>query len=826
MFDYQGRRLPARALACAGVLVLFAATAAAKDDPAALKPGQGLLLVAIENSAAAWSVRIDGDGGDHVVKDLVSGRNTRLLKLPAGTYRYSRADRSDDMRFSMDRPDNRARFTFTVEPGVVNYPGELVLRMLSPHRISGGRFNRAAFAMAMFDRDAPGARSRLPWRTDAGAPDPFPEFLASKVDAAGMARLVESSGADARQTREAALAPDFAAAFKDLFVPQTAAMWPQISPGGDFVAYKEVRPNQETAVVVDLASGESVKIMTVAGVVESVLWTGDRSLIVGFRKTLTGILAQSPGKKSFKPSDAASGIELVRLRDGALRDDALERVRWPDVTVVDALPDDPERFIVMRADEDGARHLFALDKRASGYNPLDFRPGRRLDGDWKDKTLLRGFVDGKGAVRAAIVLDDPKTGTLALMRRDGDAWTKLRELTEVDLYDPVALSFDGASLLVRTDEGRDQTDIVRIPLDGSAEDTVLSVPGVNIVAATIRTRDRALLGGYVYRAGTARLHYAEGDAGVPKALAASFPDAHVAVVDASRDGRRTILDVHAEDAPNAYYLYDATKRKVEKLFDVREPFVRAKPARSVALAPSGTDGRPLDAYLTLPAGAGPFPLVVMPNAAGERYAFDPTLQLFVHHGFAVLRVGNRAGADVDLALDAALAKHPIDARRVALFGVAGGGHAALMRLASSPQRYRCGVTVSAITDLPLMFSASVWNARPAAVARMKRLVGDPASDLDLLRANSPVYQFEKLTQPLLIVHGTEDMSVPFEHAWRLRSLLANAGRPPGWLPLPDADETLSQPADRLALHAASDRFLRECLTAPAATGGNATPSGL
>ncbi|HJU39809.1 MAG TPA: hypothetical protein VJ724_09575, partial [Tahibacter sp.] len=152
MFDHRGRRLPALARAFASVLVLVAATATAKDDSAALKPGQGLLLVAIENSAAAWSVRIDGDGGDSVVKDLLPGRNTRLLRLPAGKYRFARIDRSDRMRYSLDYPHDparRARYEFTVEPGVVNYPGELIVRMATPHQVAVGRFNRAAFAMAM-----------------------------------------------------------------------------------------------------------------------------------------------------------------------------------------------------------------------------------------------------------------------------------------------------------------------------------------------------------------------------------------------------------------------------------------------------------------------------------------------------------------------------------------------------------------------------------------------------------------------------------------------------------------------------------------------------
>ncbi|HVJ61818.1 MAG TPA: prolyl oligopeptidase family serine peptidase, partial [Tahibacter sp.] len=70
---------------------------------------------------------------------------------------------------------------------------------------------------------------------------------------------------------------------------------------------------------------------------------------------------------------------------------------------------------------------------------------------------------------------------------------------------------------------------------------------------------------------------------------------------------------------------------------------------------------------------------------------------------------------------------------------------------------------------------------------MKRVRGDPATQADALREVSPAYQYERLKQPLLLIHGTSDVRVSFEHAWRMRTLLAGAGRPPTWLPLPGAD---------------------------------------
>lgn len=828
----QTHRLPLVLLLARVVGFLFAAVLAsnaiARDEFAKLGRDEGLLLLAVENGIGADSVRVDGDGlfNTDVAGRLDSGRNVRLMRFPAGKYRWSKVTLGSGAYFNMERT---AAYEFTVEAGVINYPGELVMQPVAWQTATFGRYNKASLAMTLLDKAHPGVRTRYRWRNDVASPDPFPEFFAQHVAADRTAALVDSAEADAKKAAAVNIDPVFVDAFNELFAPASASS-PSLSPGGDFVAYKHKRKDVEVAVVVDLASGTSIDAVSTQGRIDEIEWGGDRLLFV----------------------DTGAGIERLRFGEGVPTRKNIELVRYPDTFLIDPLPDDARRAIVVRGDRKyGDVHLYALDKTAKRYRAGDYSIANRLD---RDLPLMRGaFVDTTGYLRAAIVVDPE--GRQSLLAKTGGTWKTVRAIPAFDRYSPLMLTADGASLIVLTNEARAQVELVRVALDtGEVAETLLSMPGIDIESALLRQRDRVVLGGLVYRGGQPTVEYLKkGGNRLAASIAAAFPGSTALVWDESRDGRYAIALVHSEINPGGYYLYDSKEKKLEKLFDSRPPFEKVKPVASSVFKVRTPDGFDIQAFLTLPAqGTKPHPLVVMPHGGpfgiSDALAFDPTVQLLVHSGFAVLRVNYRGSGgsgrafleagygtagreiedDIERALDHALANFPLDAGRVALFGASYGGYSTLMGLIRAPQRFRCGVAISAPSDLLLSFSSSDWAARPESVALMKRVRGDPATQADMLKAVSPAYQYERLKQPLLLIHGTSDVRVSFEHAWRMRTLLASAGRPPTWLPLPGADHSLSRPADRFASHAVSDVFLRGCLAGPVAagSGGKVGNSGL
>jgi dipeptidyl aminopeptidase/acylaminoacyl peptidase len=258
--------------------------------------------------------------------------------------------------------------------------------------------------------------------------------------------------------------------------------------------------------------------------------------------------------------------------------------------------------------------------------------------------------------------------------------------------------------------------------------------------------------------------------------------------------------------------------------------------RSKVLKVASRDGTPLEAYLTLPSQSkAPLPLIVVPHGGPigvrDSIGFDPEVQLLANRGYAVLRVNYRGSSgfgrafeqagfgawgksiedDILAAIDATLKTAPIDADRIALRGASYGGYSTLMGLIRSPERFRCGVAMSAVADVPLLFTASDWSQDKRARERMMEMVGNPTKGLDDMEAISPDYLYRKLDRPLLLVHGAMDQRVPMEHALRLLVLLGHAKKPPQSVLLAHEGHGIADLEARYLAEAAIDRFLAGCL---------------
>ncbi len=109
-----------------------------------------------------------------------------------------------------------------------------------------------------------------------------------------------------------------------------------------------------------------------------------------------------------------------------------------------------------------------------------------------------------------------------------------------------------------------------------------------------------------------------------------------------------------------------------------------------------------------------------------------------------------------------------------------------MGLIRHPELYRCGAAWLAVADLLLFLEGSWWVGDDiGAWARrfgFKTLIGDPTTELDRLKASSPVEQAGRIRAPLLLAYGEDDERVPLAHGRRLRSALLRAGQPaPEWV---------------------------------------------
>ena len=104
-----------------------------------------------------------------------------------------------------------------------------------------------------------------------------------------------------------------------------------------------------------------------------------------------------------------------------------------------------------------------------------------------------------------------------------------------------------------------------------------------------------------------------------------------------------------------------------------------------------------------------------------------------------------------------------------------GGYAALWGAIRNPDKYRCAISLSGVTDLPgmLRFDRRSFSAPRYFREWQSHVQGeDKKVDLDTV---SPLAQAARLNVPVLIAHGEKDDNVPPKQAHQMVKALA--GKP-------------------------------------------------
>jgi dipeptidyl aminopeptidase/acylaminoacyl peptidase len=153
--------------------------------------------------------------------------------------------------------------------------------------------------------------------------------------------------------------------------------------------------------------------------------------------------------------------------------------------------------------------------------------------------------------------------------------------------------------------------------------------------------------------------------------------------------------------------------------------------------------------------------------------------------------------------------------RACIAGASYGGYATLMGLVRDPQLYRCGVAWLAVADLPLYVQGSFWIddniSNWARSYAMPEMVGDADKDAAMLTAASPVAQAGRISAPLLLAYGEEDLRVPLKHGKRLREAMEKAGHPPQWVVYPKEGHGWRRLANRVDWAQRIEAFLAQYL---------------
>jgi dipeptidyl aminopeptidase/acylaminoacyl peptidase len=151
----------------------------------------------------------------------------------------------------------------------------------------------------------------------------------------------------------------------------------------------------------------------------------------------------------------------------------------------------------------------------------------------------------------------------------------------------------------------------------------------------------------------------------------------------------------------------------------------------------------------------------------------------------------------------------IDPKRVCIVGASYGGYAALAGAALDTGVYRCAVSVAGPSDLARFVSWSKSQNGVGAVRYWTRFMGAEAARDPTLAEISPAAHVDRVTIPVLLIHGKDDTVVPLSQSELMADALRKAGKPVELVVQKGADHWLSNGDTRLATLTATMAFLEK-----------------
>ena len=442
---------------------------------------------------------------------------------------------------------------------------------------------------------------------------------------------------------------------------------------------------------------------------------------------------------------------------------------------------------------------------------------------------------------------DENADTVIEWRHADGGWRTLKTTSGFDSYWVSRIDVAANKAWVLSNVGRDKTALLEVDLGSGQERMLATHDEVDLSFAVFANSHGGASGpvGYVADPGLPKMTYLDTaleldvQAAVRKALAAGLIKEAPVMARPSgftNDNQSLVLRV-AGHFDSAELLVHRLTGEVSRLnsfnSDAQQLLAKQEPFSFKA-----SDGRMLHGYIIRPRGVqGAAPLVL--NIHGGPTARDywspagfNTLQLLANRGYAVMLLNYRgssgygrdhiwAGAreyygrmqkdmaeGVQWAIDQGIA----DPQRLAVMGGSFGGFSTLAQLIQKPHDYRCGISIVGVANWPRAIESfpPYWRLSRPYLNRMYGDINKPEERAQIL-ANSPITHIDKITAPLLVIHGANDVRVIKQDSDDVVAALQALGRPVEYMVFNDEGHSISKWRNRLAMSRKIEDTLATCL---------------
>ncbi len=469
--------------------------------------------------------------------------------------------------------------------------------------------------------------------------------------------------------------------------------------------------------------------------------------------------------------------------------------------------------------KDGKRDLFRLNLRSRDAKMLSRNDDYNIGKDW--------LVGADGEISATMEVDQ-RSGKFVIRGVSGKNIIEGEAKYGASL---VAFSQDGSKAIYYVNAENDERGkYLQVPLSGGQAEEIF--PETRIAHFYTDRRTGRIVG---YRQGDqAKTRYFF-DPLLRKDMSKigkAFPNLNVRLQDWTDNYRAVIARTDGNKDSGTWYKINLENLSAEAIGYERMKIGPNSVGPISTFPYTASDGLQMDGILTLPIGLKPenLPVIILPHGGPHNHdeeGFDWWAQAFASRGYAVFQPNFRGSTNRDAAFKragygewgrkmqtdisdglAALADQgTVDPDRACIVGASYGGYAALAGVTLQQGLYRCAVSVNGVSDLKMMVSTDIKESgnNPMLKRSLERQVG-AGSDL---RDVSPRRFAEKADAPVLLIHGKDDVVVPFKQSAVMADALKDAGKPYEFVELDGEDHWLSRGETRLEMLKAAVAFIEK-----------------